>query len=137
MKEAICISESSYSHSLTRGKIYQILEKDVQRNQLCLIGDNGRKRWFAVHCFDFEKYAIPMLQGFTIDDPIIDSNNGAIEVTLEFTNNEKRWCLFITPVAFANGGDTIQGAGVTFHYNIKHLIVVDSLNTDAIGKILD
>lgn len=66
----------------------------------------------------------PMLVSFTIDDELASQDTGAIEVTLQLENGERRWCYFMTPAALAACGDFIPGTNVRFHYGSPYMIVV-------------
>ena len=52
MIEVTCIIESVYSHALTRGKRYMVLQADETKRQVKVRGDGGRARWYPMYCFD-------------------------------------------------------------------------------------
>jgi hypothetical protein len=76
------------------------------------------------------------LTSFTITDPLNDTSEGAVEVTLEFDNGEKRWCFFMTPESLSNTGDFIENTNVRIHYDAPHMIVVTKLDKKIIEKVL-
>ena len=65
-----------------------------------------------------------MLKSFTIEDDLAIQDTAAIEVTLDFTSGERRWCFFMTPTALAACGDFVPGTFVRYHYGAPHMIVV-------------
>ena len=78
-----------------------------------------------------------MLVSFTIDDDLAAQEAGAVEVTLQLENGERRWCYFMTPAALAACGDFISGTNVRFHYGSSHMIVVAGhLDRSLIERVL-
>lgn len=65
-----------------------------------------------------------MLKSFTIEDDLATQDTGAVEVALELTSGERRWCFFMTPAALAACGDYISGTSIRYHYGAPHMIVV-------------
>ena len=45
-KIVICTSVGVYTKALTRGKEYKEIAEDEEKDQLKIIGDNNRARWF-------------------------------------------------------------------------------------------
>jgi hypothetical protein len=72
-----------------------------------------------------------MLKSFIIDDSLEIQDTGAVEVTVEMHDGEKRWCYFVTPQALAACGDWIDGTQIRFHYGAAHMIIVVA-PTDAV-----
>ena len=73
---------------------------------------------------------------YTIDDPIPESPAAAVEVTIDFGDGRKRWCLFVTPEQLASHGDWVDGTQVRIHLGETHLIIVSELNEDIIDRVL-
>jgi hypothetical protein len=94
---ATCIDQASYSSALTRGKQYTVLAYDAAKQQFRVQGDNGRRRWFPALCFDLTGQPCPIMQSFSIDDPIHDPQHDCIEVTVRLSDGQVRWCFFVTP----------------------------------------
>lgn len=134
MAELICISESVYNGALTRGRRYAVIS--VNDRQVRIKGDNGRIRWFPLYCFQGTEHTVPILSSFCLDDDITLSTDLPIEVTVQLSNGERRWCIFATPSALVNCGDWIAGTKVPFHYGNKHIILAKELSEDLIERIL-
>ena len=133
MTEVVCLSVSVYRDALTRGRRYTVLATD-DRDHYRIQGDNGRIRSFPMDVFDQSDRSVPTLTGYQIDDPIPWAH--WIEVTVQLSNDERRWCHFATPSSLAGSGNRIEGTKVRFHYGYRHLIIAEELSEDLIGKIL-
>ena len=136
MSELVCVSESVYRGALTRGKRYVALGTDVEKRQVRIKCDNGRIRWFPAYCFGQDDRPVPILTAFHLDDPIRPDEDTPIEVTVELSNGERRWCIFATPSALANCGDRIDGTEIPFHYGNRHIIISRELSEDLVGRML-
>ena len=136
MSEMICVCESVYRDALTRGKRYAVRAIDSEKRQVRITGDNGRTRWFPVYCFDQSDLSVPMLATFHLDDPIRPHEDLPIEVTVELSNGEQRWCIFATPSSLASCGDWIEGTQVPFHYCNRHIIIARELSEELVGRML-
>lgn len=88
-----CINESVYAQHITKGKTYTVQE--LKDEQVRIQTDGGKLAWFPVSCFAMEKP--PIIVAIRIDDQIADPENDCVEVTVEFSNGEKRWTTFTTP----------------------------------------
>jgi len=79
-----------------------------------------------------------MLKSFTIDDDLAAQDTGAIEVTLNLADGNRRWCYFMTPVALSACGDWVEGTQVRYHYDAPHMIIVvaATLNHALIERVL-
>jgi hypothetical protein len=130
------VSESVYRGALTRGKHYTVLTLDDGKSQVRIKGDNGRTRWFPAYCFDQSDRSVPALAAFHLDDPIRPDEDLPVEVTVELSNGERRWCIFATPSALASCGDWIEGSQVPWHYGNRHIIIARELSEDLIGRML-
>ena len=73
---------------------------------------------------------------YTIDDPITEPLTGAVEVTIDFGDDGKRWCSFATPQVLASVGDWVDGTRVRVHHGAPHMIVVSELNEEIIDRVL-
>lgn len=136
MREITCVCESVYGDALTRGQRYEVRAKDSQKRQVRITGDNGRTRWFPTYCFDLSNGSVPILASFELDDPINPHDDLPIDVTVELSNGEQRWCIFATPSALARCGNWIEGTQVPFHYGNRHIIIARELSKELIGRML-
>jgi hypothetical protein len=125
-----------YRDALTRGKRYAVLAADDKMRQVRIKGDNGRIRWFPAYCFDQNNWSAPTLTTFCVDDPIRAEEALPIEVTVELSDGERRWCIFATPSALENCGNWIEGTEVPFHYGNRHIVVAKELSEDLIFRML-
>jgi hypothetical protein len=135
--EVTCISEATYPDALTRGKRYKLLALDEAKEQLQLVGDNQRTRWYPVQLFDFENHIVATLQSYTVDDQIIDRNNAVVEVTVKLSTGELRWCIFATPRALTANGGWIPNTKVRWHYGNRHIIIANEITNDLIEIMLN
>jgi hypothetical protein len=125
-----------YGDALTRGKQYAVIAIDDEKRQVRIKGDNGRTRWFPAYCFYQRDRQVPTLITFHIDDPIMPDEDLPIEVTVELSNGDRRWCIFTTPSALASCGNWIEGTHVPFHYGNRHIIIARELSEDFIRRML-
>lgn len=135
MERRICICESAYAKALTRGKCYTILDEDIEKGKVRIKGDNDRARWYPSLCFSSDDCPVPVLVGYELDDPIVPGQDSCIDVTVQLSNGEKRWCSFATPAVFLCG-QWIDGTEIPFHYCNRNLIIAGELSEDLIGRML-
>ena len=136
LKELVCVSVDAYAHTLTRGRHYEVLREDEEKQQVYIKGDNGRQRWYPMYCFAETDAHVPVLLGFRLDDPIEFPDEQLIDVIIQLSDGQVRYCSFTTPAALYGSGDFDEESGLSFHYNIPHVIVVDELSEAAIWNIL-
>ncbi|MFT9819304.1 hypothetical protein [Lysinibacillus sp. NPDC056185] len=100
MKEiVICNSIGSYSGALTRGKEYVVIEENKEKEQIRIVDDNNRTRWYKKYYFVPHGTSVPVLAKWKFDDEIIDSSEKSlehIEVTFTFSDGQRRWCSICT-----------------------------------------
>lgn len=135
-QSVLCVSESVYREAITRGQLYELLDRDDEKGQIRIVGDDGRTRWFPSYCFNFEEDSVPVLKDFTIDDTISNPLNDNIEVSMELSDGTWRWCCFVTPSLLATNGAWVEGTHIRFHYGLHHFIIVNELSIPTITKIL-
>ena len=131
-----CVKESVYSAALTRGETYEVTEVDQAKHQVRLRGESGRTRWFPMHCFVEGSIKVPVLAGFSVDDPLDGRSQGLVEVTVELTGGQKRWCLVATPKGLVSSGEELEGGVAEFHAPNHHLLIISSLTVGTIGALL-
>ncbi|HEY1016727.1 MAG TPA: hypothetical protein VGE07_28705 [Herpetosiphonaceae bacterium] len=130
-----CIDESCYA--LTYGRRYRVLALKHEPNPLIrVINDRGRANWIPVSCFDDSGAEIPMLREIKIDDDLAESDRSGIEVTISFSDGQRRWCFFMTPAALQACGDQIDGSDVFIHYDAPHRIIVSDISAPIIEAAL-
>ncbi|MGC5323904.1 hypothetical protein [Brevibacillus sp. SYSU BS000544] len=98
-KIVICNSVGNYTKALTRGKEYEVLEVDEEKQQIKIIGDNKRTRWYKDYCFVPYGNSVPIMVDWKFDDVIRDSSEKSLqhpEITVSFSNGQKRWCTICT-----------------------------------------
>ena len=64
------------------------------------------------------------IERIEIDDDLSIQATAGIEVTVVFTNGDRRWCFFMTPEALTRCGDWIDGTETRIHYGAAHMVVV-------------
>ena len=135
-KKATCITESSYSEALTYGNRYEILGDDKEKRQLKVRGENGKIRWYPYDCFDLTGGEVPKLTRMVICDSLKESGDW-VEVEIELSDGQRRWCYFLTPELLAQqNGVTIGDAGSLLSYHAPHMIVVSTLSQEMIEQAL-
>jgi hypothetical protein len=159
VSQATCVDEASYSEALTRGKKYEVLSEKA--GAIRVKGDNGRSRWFPKSCFDLSGKTIPVLESFTIDDPIQNPKCDYVEVSVRMSTRRCRWCIFVTsawiaayfgralePKAVDHDGFVIDQimymgetlttkSGVRFEeIHAPHIIIVAELSSEVIEATL-
>lgn len=134
MSDATCVNEASYSGALTRGKRYAVLASDESRQQIRVKGDNGRVRWFPSSLFDVAGADVAVLTHITIKDSVEAALT--VEVDVELSDGQRRWCFFTTPNALQRLSQTKLGTETLFMYGAPHMIVVSAINEDVIAQAL-
>lgn len=122
-----CINESSYSEHLTKRKEYTVA--NIKPDQIRLKNNNGKLVWLPDYLFTKEN--IPDITLINIDDEISDELNDCIEVTVFFSNGERRWTTFITlkrvQKLFNEHRTYLAGKGI---------IIVQKINKEIIEKTI-
>jgi hypothetical protein len=136
MSEATCVGEAGYGAALTYSRKYEILAVDEEKGQVKVKGDNGRGRWFHIGCFDLTGAEVAVLVGIRIRDNLEPEPSGFVEVDLELSDGQKRWCWFVTPDFLLTPGDQIEGTSIQALYGVPHLIVVNEVTAEIISQVL-
>ena len=100
MEQVVCIDVSIYMGALTRGKSYDVLERDVEKRQVRIQGDNERIRWYPFYCFAMQGDELLRVESIILEDIVRNPYCDAVEITLNVMLGEretKRWCYFLTP----------------------------------------
>jgi hypothetical protein len=136
LNTAICITEGVYRGALTYGKMYEIIRSDEVKRQVKVKGDNGKVRWYPCYCFDNTGKEVPMLTRILHYDSL-EKPADWIEVEIELSNGQQRWCLFITPeLLAAQPNKVFMENGCLLMYDTPHMIIVDALNKEIIESTL-
>jgi hypothetical protein len=136
MGKATCVSEAGYGEALTYSRKYEILAVDEEKRQVKIKGNNGRVRWFHIGCFDLTGSEVAVLVGIKIRDELEPEPSGWVEVDLELSDGQKRWCWFATPKLLLKTGDHIEGTNIQALYGVPHLIVVNEVTAEIISQVL-
>lgn len=96
-KNVICVSVGVFSHALTRGQLYEVIEEDTAKGQIKIRGDNGRVRWYPLYCFAQEGTSAPRLREWCFAESVQDFYNDLVDVSLELDDDTCRWCIVATP----------------------------------------
>ncbi len=137
MREIVCINEGVYSGALTRGTHYSAQAEDAGKRQVKVRGDNGRVRWFPTYCFDLEGREPVTMVGMTLLDDPEDAETRSVEVDIELSTGERRWCWFTTPKGLAEVLQERFESGDLLMYGAPHLIIVSALSKAMIEEALD
>lgn len=136
----VCISEGTYAGELTRGRSYAIVAHEPGKEQYRILNDRGRHRWYPSLCFAPPDAQPPDLLSFTIDDPVRDPEIDAIDVTIEFANGTRRWCIFTTPRYAATIGTVLiskEGWSLRMLQGTPHMHLISELHETLITAALD
>lgn len=88
-----------YLEALTRGKHSEVLAEDEEKKQIKVVGDNDRARWYGKYYFVPDVISAPVMVNWKFDDTIQDLSEKSlehIEVTVNFSDGDKRWCSLCT-----------------------------------------
>jgi hypothetical protein len=100
MESVVCVDIANFSEALTRGKGYDVLDRNAEKSQLKINGDNGRVRWYPEYCFTGIDAKLLSVKSIIFDDKIENPYHDAVEITLLLTQGDqemRRWCYFLTP----------------------------------------
>ncbi len=122
-----CIDESAYSDHITKRNSYII--EDSKSDKIRIPNDRENLVWIPIHCFTSSK--IPNIISINIDDEINDFHNECVEVTIKFSDGEKRWATFMT-TNWLNGLFNIHRNHVTGN----GLILLKELSKSKIKQII-
>ncbi|MBE1553064.1 hypothetical protein [Sporosarcina limicola] len=122
----ICRTIGEYTNNLTRGKSYQVIEINGEKELIRIICDLGRHRWFPQYYFNLDGTGVVSFISWTFDDEVtVDPTvTNWIEISLEMSDGSKRWCMLYTPERLLNvfKQPNIDPPGM----HLKHMIIVRS-----------
>jgi hypothetical protein len=129
---ATCTGVGVYGHALTFGNQYVVLSHDTGKRQIRVRGDHGKMRWFPTYWFDLSGRPVVKLVSLHIDDPLGDPLL-SVDVGLEFSDGQRRWCTFVTPEILSGvGGNAECPDGRLLMYDAPHMIIVSAITRDTI-----
>ena len=142
-----CTSIGIFEGALTRGKQYELLTLDEQKQQVKIQGDNGRTRWFPAGNFDLSGGAVPILVEWRFDDMVHDKLNGwdetknYVDVTVRLDDGQARWLSFVTPDylkwLLEEKSDPARWGGENEPAVWgEHIVVIRDLATETVGWML-
>lgn len=137
MDFATCIKESVYSDALTRGGKYPVLAVNDDGKQIKIEADNKRQRWFPSYCFDLTGSDVPAVTNVVIRSELEEPLTAPVEVVVELSNGQARWCFFATPDTLTTVSQIRLDGGTVNMYGAPHLIVVSTINEDIIVQALE
>ncbi|MGG4501659.1 hypothetical protein [Paenibacillus polymyxa] len=124
-----CMSIGVYAHALTKGNKYIVKKED--RDKYRITGNLGKAVWISKAHFIEGNIEVPYLERWKFDDDPKEFD--LVEVTHTFSDGSERWSLVTTPQKLVNYFKKemkIPG------FNIKHLIIANTMDHDDIEKIL-
>lgn len=135
--DVICRTAASYAGALTRGTRYTVLEQNFDKAQVKVLGDNGRQRWFPTSCFVADGSTLLRLVRFTVDEHDATRTEwDFVEVTVELSDGQRRWCCFATPAGLGSLAQARLGRDWLHVYGMPHLIAVSALTHQVIEHTL-
>lgn len=136
MSEAVCVTEGGYAAVLTRGNRYRVLAVDDGNARVQVRADTNRIRWFPASCFDMSGHQVPVLVCVITRDDISTPQVGPIEVDIELSDGQRRWCFVVTPEGLASLTQAALGNERLLMYGAPHMIVVSSISRVVIEQAL-
>ena len=133
-----CKRVGCYEDALTRGKKYKVVDENVSNENVKIIGDNGRTRWYSSNMFDLDGNIVPVLVDWRYDDQVDQDDNGEdwnwIEISFTLSDGANRWSILYTPERLLSNlkRDNIDPPGL----HIPHLIIVRSYRKEDISRVL-
>lgn len=135
LNKATCVRVSVYAEALTYGQTYEILAWDEGKNQVKVQGDNGRARWYPCGCFDMTGKEVSKCVQIHLDD---HDFTAIVEVSLQFSDGQLRWCFFTTPEMLSQlGGEQTFGMERLLSYGAAHMIVVSAISQEIIEQAIN
>jgi hypothetical protein len=132
-KFATCASIGSYADALTRGKQYEVLDEDHTRQQVKILGDNGRVRWYPSACFDLDGTPTPLMTYWQYDAAVGDPLDDWIEVSFDLSDGTRRWLSFVTPLRLKR---LLEAPASEMSIWSDHMVIVRSLEPERIDQVL-
>jgi hypothetical protein len=133
VETATCIDEATYSGSLTRGRSYPVLARDQDKRQVRVRADSGRVRWFPEDCFDLLGREVLTLVRVTPEE---DVSGDSVEVEVELSDGQRRWCWFVTPEGLSRLCQLQLGPERLIMYAAPHMVVVSAITEAVINQAL-
>ncbi|KKD52992.1 MULTISPECIES: hypothetical protein [Paenibacillus] len=124
-----CRSIGVYDHALTRGNKYIVKNEDGDKYRI--IGNHEKGVWISKAYFIEGNIEMPYLETWKFDDDPKEFD--LVEVTLTFSDGSERWSLVTTPQKLVNH---FKKEKELPGFNIKHLIIMKTMNHDNIEKTL-
>ncbi|SFS98042.1 hypothetical protein SAMN05444972_11468 [Marininema halotolerans] len=125
--KVICNSVGLYVEALTRGKEYEVLAEDEEKDQIKIVGDNKRGRWFKKSYFVPYGSNVAVLVKWQFGDSIHDVSEESlehIEITVLLSDGQTRWCSVCTKAGLVDYIErNMNGNG----FLIENQIVVKNL----------
>ncbi|WP_047154070.1 hypothetical protein [Aneurinibacillus tyrosinisolvens] len=135
-KVVICNSVGSYAEALTRGKEYEVIAENEEKEQIKILGDNKRARWFKEDYFVSYGSNVPVLVQWQFDDVIHDSSENSLqhpEITVILSDGQKRWCSICTKVGLM---DYIQRNMDGNVFLIENQIIIKDFSHEVVNDAL-
>ncbi|NQF14930.1 hypothetical protein HPY31_13520 [Brevibacillus sp. HB1.3] len=132
----ICKDVGLYFDALTRGKHYEVLAEDEVKEQIRVVGDNNRARWFRKYYFVPDGSSVPVLVNWAFDDTIQDSSEESlehIEITVTLSEGEKRWCSLCTKAGLLDYIERCMDDNV---FLIENQVIVKNFSKEVVNDAL-
>ncbi|MEI7026570.1 hypothetical protein [Paenibacillus sp. y28] len=127
-----CSSVGVYGHAISRGKQYEVV--DYNGHNIRIKGNHGRLIWVNQRLFNLDGQVEPVMVKWQFDDEN-PAKFDLLEITITFSNDERRWCLLTTPEKLVHhfNCSNLEPPGM----NIRHLIINQTLSEVDITKTLE
>ena len=134
--KVVCNFAGTYVNALTRGKEYEVLVEDEDKQQIKILGDNHRARWFSSSPFLRAGSIVAIMDSWKYDDEIKDRGEKSlehVEITITFSNGDKRWCSICTKDGMM---DYIERNMMGNVFLIEYIIIVKNFSIEVVDGAL-
>ncbi|WP_047155483.1 hypothetical protein [Aneurinibacillus tyrosinisolvens] len=135
-KIVICNSVGSYVEALTRGKEYEVIAENEEKEQIKILGDNNRARWFNKYYFVPCGSNVSVLVKWQFDDVIHDSSEKSLqhpEITVILSDGQKRWCSICTKAGLMEYIERNMDGNI---FLIENQIIVKDFSHEVVNEAL-
>lgn len=117
-----CKCISIFPSQLTKRKSYII--EEIGPDNIRIYNDENKLKWYSKFYFSLNNE--PEIISIHIDDEILYEESDTVEVTIEFSNNDKYWVIFTTPKYLD------EALNEEPFYSVSKYIVVKKINEHSI-----
>lgn len=136
MSEAIlvtCLSVGTHPTRLTRGQVYAVLSEDPNHGTIRIHDDKRQSRSFPQDLFMRGVAKVASVVSIEMDEPRPEAPT---EVTLTFSDGQRRFVWVATPEQLASCGDLLPGTDVRMHLDNRSVFIVSRSDEGIIRSLI-